>query len=58
MNNDNIGKNITKLRKEKNISQSELAKKLNITTTKITWFLEKNNKFIYNNKTYILLKNF
>ena len=39
-------------------SKTELAKKLNITTTKITWFLEKNNKFIYNNKTYILLKNF
>ena len=40
------------------VSKTELANKLNITTTKITWQLNKTNKFVYQNKTYILLENF
>ena len=40
------------------VSKTELAKELNITTTKITWHLDKANKFVDQDKTYILLENF
>lgn len=39
-------------------SKTDLAKELDVTVAKITWNLNKNNKFEYSNKTYILLKDF
>lgn len=39
-------------------SKTNLAKHLNVTTSKIKWQLNKEGKFTYNNKTYILLKNY
>lgn len=39
-------------------SKTDLAKHLNITVSKITWQLNKEQKFTYKNKTYILIKNY
>lgn len=39
-------------------SKTDLAKCLNITVGKITWQLNKEQKFTYKNKTYILIKNY
>ena len=39
-------------------SKTDLSKHLNVTTAKITWALDKEKKFIYQNKTYILLENY
>ena len=39
-------------------SKTNLARHLNITVSKITWQLNKEQKFTYKNKTYILIKNY
>lgn len=39
-------------------SKTILAKHLNVTVSKITWQLQNNQKFIYKDKTYILVKNY
>ena len=39
-------------------SKTDLAKELNVTVSKITWQLNKEGKFTYKNKTYILIKNY
>ena len=39
-------------------SKTDLAKHLNVTTSKITWQLNKEGNFIHKNKTYILIKNY
>lgn len=39
-------------------SKTILAKHLNVTVSKINWQLQKNQKFIYKGKTYILVKNY
>lgn len=39
-------------------SKTDLARRLNVTVSKITWQLNKENKFTYKNKTYISIKNY
>lgn len=39
-------------------SMTDLSKKLNIIITKITYAINTYNKFVYKNKTYILLENY
>ena len=49
----NVGKNITKFRKEKNLTQEELAKKINISAKAISSY--ENNRNLPNIETLILL---
>lgn len=39
-------------------SKTELSRQLSVPISKIRWQLDKERKFTYNNKTYILLKNY
>ena len=49
----NVGKNIAKFRKEKNLTQEELAKKINVSPKTISSY--ENNKNLPNIETLILL---
>ena len=49
----NVGKNIAKFRKEKNLTQEELAKKINVSSKTISSY--ENNKNLPNIETLILL---